>query len=148
MKQFIMASWLFALAMTCSLGVVMSPLGPATSALAASLPKKACKALRSEHTELANRDAAKHFAKGPKWAVANLNGSQLSDVRQYIEIYEQLLFRCKGYVSIALKGRARPTASKPVSSKRVGGAKAKKSGKPKEAAPPLPTRVSRVFDDR
>jgi hypothetical protein len=58
------------------------------------LDKPACDRLQSEKQTLAVLGVDKEFAKGPDWAKANLAQSELNLLKRYIDVDEQLKFRC------------------------------------------------------
>jgi hypothetical protein len=69
-------------------------LGLAERVLAAPLDPAACEAVRSEHALLAEGGVTQIIAKGPEWGKANASKSDLVRVARWIELEEQLTFRC------------------------------------------------------
>jgi hypothetical protein len=69
-------------------------LGAAT-AKAAPLDKAACAKLAQDMQNMKALDVDKLMEKGPAWAVAHLSPSDLGLVRQYIDLDEQMKFRCQ-----------------------------------------------------
>ena len=69
-------------------------------ALAAALDADACKKLQTERQALTVLGVDKYFEKGPVWAKANLTAADLNLVKRYLDVYEQLKFRCEKVVAI------------------------------------------------
>lgn len=63
-------------------------------AAATSLDKDACGQLALERKGLQALKVEELMAKGPDWAVANLSQGDLNLVRRFIEVDEQIKFRC------------------------------------------------------
>jgi hypothetical protein len=61
---------------------------------AGMLDKDACAALNQEMANVKALDVDKLMANGPEWAIANLSAGDLSIVRRYFELDEQIKFRC------------------------------------------------------
>lgn len=87
---------------------VLSHAGSATP-----LDKETCEQIK---TELVAMGAVKdHIAKGPEWGKANLSAEQLKNVERYIQLEEQVAFRCvvrKPPVEAAAAKAPRPKANK------------------------------------
>ena len=66
----------------------------AVSARAEPLGKEACETLVAEQQGLITAGAKADFARGAEWGKANLSGDRLNKVGRYIEVEEQLSFRC------------------------------------------------------
>ncbi len=66
----------------------------ASTTMAEPLPAETCEQLKSEHASLEAAGIAETLKKGPDWARANLSVAKLEEVRRYIGLEEQLLFRC------------------------------------------------------
>ena len=64
-------------------------------ALAAPLDKVACQKLREEQAELVKGGIKEQMAKGAEWAKANLKPDQISQIKRYITVEEQIAFRCR-----------------------------------------------------
>jgi hypothetical protein len=77
-----------------------------TPARAAPLDAETCTKLQGEQERLENAGVEKDFAKGPAWAKANLGPEKLNLVQRFIEIEEQLLFRCRNKVIVNLPPEA------------------------------------------
>jgi hypothetical protein len=73
---------------------VAGVLGVAERVLAAPLDPVTCDAVRSEHALLAEAGVTQIIAKGPEWGRANASKSDLVRVARWIELEEQLTFRC------------------------------------------------------
>jgi hypothetical protein len=63
-------------------------------ARAAPLDADTCAKLKGEHSQL-ERAVEKDIEKGPEWAKANLAHDKLDRIQRFIELEEQLLFRCR-----------------------------------------------------
>ncbi|KAI93759.1 hypothetical protein T281_14785 [Rhodomicrobium udaipurense JA643] len=61
---------------------------------AVQLDKAACAKLTQDLQALKALDVDRLMEHGPNWAVANLSAPDLNLVRQYIELDEQMKFRC------------------------------------------------------
>lgn len=64
-------------------------------ASADQLGKDACAALKAEAATLDATGLKDEMEKGPDWAKANMAPDRLSQVARYIEIEEQISFRCR-----------------------------------------------------
>ncbi len=73
---------------------VAALLGIVERALAAPLDPITCEAYKSEHSLLAEGGITLLIAKGPEWGKANASKSDLVRVARWIELEEQLTFRC------------------------------------------------------
>jgi hypothetical protein len=73
-----------------------------TQARAASLDAETCARLQTEQGQLEDAGVEKDMAKGPEWAKANLGLEKLQRVQRFIEIEEQLLFRCRSKAIVSL----------------------------------------------
>jgi hypothetical protein len=69
-------------------------LGVAERVLAAPLDPATCEAARMEHALLAEGGVTQIIAKGPEWGKVNASKSDLVRVARWIELEEQLTFRC------------------------------------------------------
>lgn len=78
----------------------------AGGASAARLDKEACDALRTEEAGLEAAGIKGDMQQGPEWAKTNLAPERLQQVARWIEIEEQLSFRCR-----VLAGPARKKGS-------------------------------------
>ncbi len=67
----------------------------AASAKAAPLDKAACAKLAQDMQNMKALDVDKLMERGPAWAVSHLSPSDLGLVRQYIDLDEQMKFRCQ-----------------------------------------------------
>jgi hypothetical protein len=69
-------------------------------ARAASLDKNTCAKIAQDIQNMKALDVDKLMEKGPAWAVDNLSPGDLSLVRQYIDLDEQMKFRCSAPSSL------------------------------------------------
>ena len=67
---------------------------------AAPLDKNACAKLALDLQNLKALDVGKLMEKGPAWAASHLSPADLSLVRQYIDLDEQMKFRCSAPSSL------------------------------------------------
>lgn len=72
---------------------------PAPS-VAAPLDKDSCAKLTQDMQNMKMLEVDKLMEKGPSWAVSHLTSADLSLVRQYIDLGEQLKFRCSAPSSL------------------------------------------------
>ncbi len=72
----------------------------AEEAHATPLGLDACNKLQTERQALTVLGVDKYFEKGPEWAKTNLGVADLNLVKRYLEVYEQLKFRCEKLVAI------------------------------------------------
>lgn len=123
-------------------------LAPMPTAHAERLDWKACEALKSERAALEGKGVRGQMERGPEWAATNLSAAKLVTIRRYIEVDEQLKFRCHG-VQRTVKYKGRNVAvpplpvRKPQATQRrtenVSNNPAKKAGNTGKTAPvPLP----------
>jgi hypothetical protein len=73
-------------------GMAMFALG-ATQSSAATTPE-ACEALRVEQAQLVQAGVPQWMERGPEAARTTLDGTRLNLIKRYIEVSEQLTFRC------------------------------------------------------
>lgn len=110
------------------------------------LAKEACEALRIEHAGFETAGVAETLKKGAAWGKANLSAAKLKEVGRYIELQEQLLFRCglaKLKVLPGAEGEETGDNDKPAADKAAAtpatesppAPKAKPKPKPKAAEP-------------
>jgi hypothetical protein len=64
------------------------------------LDKDGCLRLESERQALIVLGIDNYFVKGAEWAKANLTVADLNLVKRYLDVYEQLKFRCKEEIDI------------------------------------------------
>lgn len=69
-------------------------------ALAEPLDEEGCLRLESEREALTVLGIDKYFENGVEWAKANLTVADLNLVKRYLNVYEQLKFRCKQDIDI------------------------------------------------
>lgn len=65
------------------------------AAVADQLAKEACDALKAEFATLDASGLKDEMEKGPDWAKANMAPDRLKQVARYIELEEQISFRCR-----------------------------------------------------
>jgi hypothetical protein len=70
------------------------------AASAAPLDKAACGKLAQDLLNMKALDVDKLMERGPAWAVAHLSPADLALVRQYIDLDEQMKFRCSAPSSL------------------------------------------------
>ncbi|OYW53565.1 MAG: hypothetical protein B7Y80_14470 [Hyphomicrobium sp. 32-62-53] len=66
----------------------------ATAVDALPMAPEACDQAKAEQTSLETSGVARDMAQGPEWARANLSVDRLQRVARWIELEEQILFRC------------------------------------------------------
>lgn len=71
--------------------------GPAA---ATPLDEESCKKLQAERQGLATQGVDKNLEKGADWAKANLKVADIILVKRYLELYEQLKFRCEKVIAL------------------------------------------------
>ena len=69
-------------------------LGAADAARAEPLSKETCDTLKFEQETIVAAGVKDDMAKGPEWAKAHLSRDKLGQIRRWIELEEQLSFRC------------------------------------------------------
>ncbi|MDX2158403.1 MAG: hypothetical protein SFW09_18040 [Hyphomicrobiaceae bacterium] len=104
----------------------------AAPVVAEPLAKEACDTLKAEHAGLEANGLAETLKKGAAWGKSHLKPSQLRDVQRYIELEEQLLFRC-GYARMKPLLAADPEEQEPQAARPGSDA-----AKPVKAAPKAP----------
>ena len=77
-----------------ALALLAGWLAGASGLSADPLDKAACDRLQAEKQTLVVLGVNKEFTKGPEWAKANLAQSELNLLKRYIDLDEQLKFRC------------------------------------------------------
>ncbi len=70
-----------------------------TTAAANPLDEDACKRLQTERQALTVLGMDRYFAKGADWAKAHLTVADLDQLKRYLDVYEQLKFRCEKIVA-------------------------------------------------
>ena len=102
--------------------------------VAEPLGKEACEALVVEQQALITAGVKDDVAKGPVWGKANLNSGRLAQVGRYLDVEEQLSFRC-GLAKIRYSLPAdEETPAPPVAEEPKAPAKAKPAPKVKAKA--------------
>ncbi|HZV21734.1 MAG TPA: hypothetical protein VE986_09345 [Hyphomicrobiales bacterium] len=121
------------------------------SAEAAPLDKNACARLAQDLQNMKAIEVDKLMEKGPAWAASHLSATDLNLIRQYIDLDEQMKFRCSAPSSLVhLKhlddddedGAQKPAAaeSSGSESKKAEGAAASPQSKQKNASVPKRTK--------
>ena len=85
------------LAFGAAIGTLLALLSPAASA---PLDKDACAKLALDMQNMKMLEVDKLMENGPAWAASHLSAEDLSLVRQYIDLDEQLKFRCSAPSSL------------------------------------------------
>jgi hypothetical protein len=73
-----------------------------TQVRAAPLDADTCEKVKVEHGQLEQAGIEQDLAKGAAWGKANLAADRLAQVRRFIELEEQLLFRCRNKTLVHL----------------------------------------------
>ena len=81
-------------------------LGPRWDAAADVLDKATCDGLKDEQTKLSAAGVTDAMHRGPEWAKANLPEEKLKMVARWIDIEEQINFRCRRGKMTAAAARA------------------------------------------
>jgi hypothetical protein len=63
---------------------------------AAALDADSCAKLKTQQEQMEKAGLKDIVARGPEWAKANLPPEKINDIKRWIEVDEQLLFRCPG----------------------------------------------------
>jgi hypothetical protein len=100
---------------------------------ATPLDAEACTKLNGERLQLEFGGVRANMAKGPEWAKANLGAEALGQIRRFLEVEAQLLFRCQGSSLVNLPTESDPD---PPAASRDEGEDGK--GAPAKAATPPP----------
>ncbi len=125
-----------------AMGAGLCLLGLLPPALAAPLDKAACAKLTLDMQNMKMLEVDKLMDKGPAWAASNLSDADLSLVRQYIDLDEQLKFRCSAPGSLVHLKHLDDEDDESGGAKQApsAGGEAKKgqtaAGQEEEAAPP------------
>jgi hypothetical protein len=120
----------FGAAALCIFALVSPP------SIAAPLDKAGCARLAQDMQNMKALDVDKLMENGPSWAVSHLPPSELGLIRQYIDLDEQMKFRCSAPSSLVhlkhLDEEDEEGANKPADSADTG-AKKPQSGDGEEA---------------
>jgi hypothetical protein len=76
--------------------LLLAPFGAA----AAQLDEQACQRLRAERQSLMALGIDKHIEKGPVWAKERLPVTDLNLIKRYLDVFEQIKFRCDKIVAL------------------------------------------------
>ena len=79
------------------MALLAGTMGPAA---ATPLDEESCKKLQTERQGLAVLGVDKNLEKGADWAKANLKPADIILVKRYLELYEQLKFRCEKVIAL------------------------------------------------
>lgn len=97
----------------CLLGILTS-LAPAlltaTASFADTPTLAECKSLEADQKRLDLAGVRQDMARGPEWVKANLPANRLSQILRYIQIDEQLRFRCQDVFAVAARAEAKRLA--------------------------------------
>ena len=99
---------------------------------AAALDPDSCAKLKTEQETMEKAGLKEIVGKGPEWARTNLPAEKMSEIKRWIEVDEQLLFRCPGRHLVNLPLEPDPPPPAPPAEDKRG--EAEKS----EARPPAP----------
>ena len=94
------------------------------SGFAAALDADSCSKLKVQQDEMEKAGLKDLVGKGPEWAKANLPQEKLNDIKRWIEVDEQLLFRCPGRHLVNLPLEPDPPPPPPAEDKKPDGEKA------------------------
>lgn len=115
---------------------------PSMRADAAPLDKNGCAKLAQDLQNMKALDVDKLMENGPAWAANHLSSTDLDLVRQYIDLDEQMKFRCSAPSSLVhlkhLEDEDDETGAKPAEDASSGQAKPKTASDKNEAAPAKP----------
>jgi hypothetical protein len=78
------------------------------------LDEGGCKRLRTEQEALSVLGVDKFFDKGADWVKANLTEADLSLVKRYVNVFEQLKFRCPDTRVAAARQKVKAVPTGPV----------------------------------
>lgn len=73
-------------------GLLMAP----TVVRGAALDPDSCAKLKTEQEAMEKAGLKETVGRGPEWAKANLSPEKINEIKRWIEVDEQLLFRCPG----------------------------------------------------
>lgn len=119
---------------------------PVVDAWCAPLDKAACAKVAQDMQNLKALDVDKLMENGPSWAVSHLSPADMSLVRQYIDLDEQMKFRCSAPGSLVhlkhLEDEDDETAAKPPAEVAdTSAAKANAAAKADAGSPPSPPKA-------
>jgi len=82
----------------CTLALLVAVMVPVWGPIAAAEPldKESCSKLQVERKQLLNADMKAALERGPDWVKNNLTEEAIGRVRHFIEVEEQIQFRCRG----------------------------------------------------
>jgi hypothetical protein len=82
------------------LGICLAAMGASEGVRAQTPDEDGCLRLEIERQALVVLGIDNYFEKGAEWAKANLTVADLNLVKRYLDVYEQLKFRCKEEIDI------------------------------------------------
>jgi hypothetical protein len=94
-----------------SLCLVAALAAAPTEVRATPLDSDTCAKFHTEQVQLKDAGVDRELAKSPMWALANLAPEKLAQIRRYIELEEQLLFRCRSKALVNLAPEKGPPAA-------------------------------------
>jgi len=106
----------------------------AGSAAATPLDEESCKKLQTERQGLAVLGVDKNLEKGADWAKANLKAADMNLVKRYLELYEQLQFRCEKVIALIEPDEPDDEGEDGVAKKDGPPAPERKEAKPEKAS--------------
>jgi hypothetical protein len=136
--------WLASGAAACGLFALLAP------SFATPLGKEACAKLTQDMRNMKMLEVDKLMQNGATWAATHLSATDLNLVRQYIDLDEQLKFRCSAPSSLVnLKhhddeDKDKESGSHQQAGSSDGGAKKGQAGAGQEAVPRKPAQKSKV----
>jgi hypothetical protein len=107
-------------------------------ALAAPLDQGACESLKIEYDKLIAGGTKTDMQQGPDWAKANLSVERLGQISRFIDLEEQLSFRCPQPKVVKEQPDA-PAGSKKKGGKKEAAAQTDEPDTPAAETPPKPT---------
>jgi hypothetical protein len=81
--------------------LALSPALLGAAAFAEPLDKEACLKLQGERKKLLTREMQAALDHGPDWVKNHLDSGEIEKVREFLDIEEQIEFRCRGADSVA-----------------------------------------------
>ena len=102
---------------------------------AAPLDDEECTKLNGERIQLEFAGVRANMAKGPEWAKANLPAESLGQIRRFLEVEAQILFRCRAGSLVNLPAEADPD---PAAAARDEGEDGKDASGKAATPPPAP----------
>lgn len=104
------------------------------SAGAVPLDSETCEALKAEHSLLAGAGVKADMQHGPEWAKSNLPAERLQRILRFIEVEQQLLFRCPSAAERAEEERRKELDARKATEAKAGEEAAKEPATKPEPA--------------